>query len=227
MLLRSTTASSCCCCFCSSFSDPPMGNPIVKTLIWSGTGVLGMPGYYSSCSINPALKTTLKLSEASDPSSNDFGFVDIDMETNTQELGSHCNGSGPAVVDSNGSEIELELQASSTQKAFNEPTLESLGLKKPELHSLILDFTPVNFVDTVCIKILKNIFRDFREIEVDVFLVGCHASVIDQLEKGNFFSQTITKHHLFASVHNAITYVTRGKGQNMPQPVTTYSSTKL
>nr|XP_048713467.1 solute carrier family 26 member 6 isoform X2 [Caretta caretta] len=172
-------------------------------------------------------KTTLKLSEASDPSSNDFGFVDIDMETNTQELGSHCNGSGPAVVDSNGSERELELQASSTQKAFNEPTLESLGLKKPELHSLILDFTPVNFVDTVCIKILKNIFRDFREIEVDVFLVGCHASVIDQLEKGDFFSQTITKHHLFASVHDAITYVTRGKGQNMPQPVTTYSSTKL
>ncbi|XP_074813781.1 solute carrier family 26 member 6 isoform X4 [Natator depressus] len=144
-----------------------------------------------------------------------------------KELGSHCNGSGPAVVDSNGSEIELELQASSTQKAFNEPTLESLGLKKPDLHSLILDFTPVNFVDTVCIKILKNIFRDFREIEVDVFLVGCHASVIDQLEKGNFFSQTITKHHLFASVHDAITYVTRGKGQNMPQPVTTYSSTKL
>uniref|UniRef100_A0A8C0GGJ4 Solute carrier family 26 member 6 n=1 Tax=Chelonoidis abingdonii TaxID=106734 RepID=A0A8C0GGJ4_CHEAB len=141
-----------------------------------------------------------------------------------QELGSDCNGSGPAVVDSNGSTIELEPQASSTPKAFNEPTLESLGLKKPDLHSLILDFTPVNFVDTVCIKILKNIFRDFQEIEVDVFLVGCHASVIDQLEKGNFFSQTITKHHLFASVHDAITYVTRGQGQSMPQPVTVSTS---
>uniref|UniRef100_A0A452ITA4 STAS domain-containing protein n=1 Tax=Gopherus agassizii TaxID=38772 RepID=A0A452ITA4_9SAUR len=133
-----------------------------------------------------------------------------------QELGSDCNGSGPAVADSSGSMIELEPQASSTPKA----TLESLGLKKPDLHSLILDFTPVNFVDTVCIKILKNIFRDFQEIEVDVFLVGCHASVIDQLEKGNFFSQTITKHHLFASVHDAITYVTRGQGQSMPKPVT-------
>ncbi|XP_026505993.1 solute carrier family 26 member 6 [Terrapene carolina triunguis] len=172
-------------------------------------------------------KTNSKLSEASDPSSDDLGFVDIDMETNMQELGSDCNGSGPAVVDSNGSTIELEPQASSTPKAFNEPTLESLGLKKPDLHSLILDFTPINFVDTVCIKILKNIFRDFQEIEVDVFLVGCHASVIDQLEKGNFFSQTITKHHLFASVHDAITYVTREQGQSMPQPVTTYSSTKL
>uniref|UniRef100_A0A674J1Q8 Solute carrier family 26 member 6 n=1 Tax=Terrapene triunguis TaxID=2587831 RepID=A0A674J1Q8_9SAUR len=98
-----------------------------------------------------------------------------------EELGSDCNGSGPAVVDSNGSTIELEPQASSTPKAFNEPTLESLGLKKPDLHSLILDFTPINFVDTVCIKILKNIFRDFQEIEVDVFLVGCHGKEASKL----------------------------------------------
>uniref|UniRef100_K7G6T9 Solute carrier family 26 member 6 n=1 Tax=Pelodiscus sinensis TaxID=13735 RepID=K7G6T9_PELSI len=146
--------------------------------------------------------------------------VHVEMETKTQEPGSDCNGSGPAVVDSNGSRTELEPQASGTQKAFNEPTLESLGLKKPDLHSLILDFTSVNFVDTVCIKILKNIFRDFRELEVDVFLAGCHVSIIDQLEKGNFFSQTITKHHLFASVHDAIAYVTRGQGQSMPRPVT-------
>uniref|UniRef100_A0A674J1K2 Solute carrier family 26 member 6 n=1 Tax=Terrapene triunguis TaxID=2587831 RepID=A0A674J1K2_9SAUR len=75
----------------------------------------------------------------------------------------------------------LEPQASSTPKAFNEPTLESLGLKKPDLHSLILDFTPINFVDTVCIKILKNIFRDFQEIEVDVFLVGCHGKEASKL----------------------------------------------
>ncbi|XP_067400355.1 solute carrier family 26 member 6 isoform X2 [Emydura macquarii macquarii] len=172
-------------------------------------------------------KTTPELSEASDPGSADLGFVDIDIETRTQEPGSNCNGSGPAVLDSDGSIIELEPQPSSTPKASHEPTLESLGLKKPNFHSLILDFTPVNFVDTVCIKILKNIFRDFQEIEVDVFLVGCQGSVIEQLEKGNFFSQTITKHHLFASVHDAITYVTRGQGQSMPQPGTPYSSTKL
>ncbi|XP_075794951.1 solute carrier family 26 member 6 isoform X2 [Pelodiscus sinensis] len=172
-------------------------------------------------------EATPELSEASDPCSADLGFVDVEMETKTQEPGSDCNGSGPAVVDSNGSRTELEPQASGTQKTFNEPTLESLGLKKPDLHSLILDFTSVNFVDTVCIKILKNIFRDFRELEVDVFLAGCHVSIIDQLEKGNFFNQTITKHHLFASVHDAIAYVTRGQGQSMPRPVTLDSSTKL
>ncbi|EMP29192.1 Microtubule-actin cross-linking factor 1, isoforms 1/2/3/5 [Chelonia mydas] len=33
-----------------SVSDPRTGNQIVKTLVWSGTGVLAMPGYHSSCS---------------------------------------------------------------------------------------------------------------------------------------------------------------------------------
>uniref|UniRef100_A0A8D0GGE1 Solute carrier family 26 member 6 n=1 Tax=Sphenodon punctatus TaxID=8508 RepID=A0A8D0GGE1_SPHPU len=103
----------------------------------------------------------------------------------------------------------------SPHKACGEPTLESLGLPKPSVHSVILDFTPVNFVDTVSIKILKNIFRDFREIEVDIFLVGCHDSVITQLEKGNFFSQTLTKHQLFASVHDAVTYITRERGESL------------
>ncbi|XP_074860987.1 solute carrier family 26 member 6 [Carettochelys insculpta] len=172
-------------------------------------------------------KMSSKLPEASVPSSNDLGFIDTDMETETQEPRSDFSESGPEEVASNATMAELEPEVSDAPKAFKEPTLESLGLKKPDLHSLILDFSSVNFVDTVCINILKNIFRDFREIEVDVFFAGCHASVVDQLEKGNFFSQTITKHHLFASVHDAVTYVTRRQGQSMPQAVTLYSSTKL
>nr|XP_013798834.1 PREDICTED: solute carrier family 26 member 6 [Apteryx mantelli mantelli] len=111
-----------------------------------------------------------------------------------------CNGPGIAVID-----LGQEAAEGSTPA---EPTLRSLGLPVPDFHTVILDFSPVNFVDTVSIKILKNIFRDFREIEVDVFIAGCPVSVIAQLERGNFFSQTITKHHFFASVHDAVVHVT-------------------
>ncbi|XP_068762877.1 solute carrier family 26 member 6 isoform X1 [Struthio camelus] len=110
------------------------------------------------------------------------------------------NGPGIAVI-----ELSRDAAEGSTPA---EPTLRSLGLPVPDFHTVILDFSPVNFMDTVSIKILKNIFRDFREIEVDVFIAGCPASVITQLEKGNFFSQTITKHHFFASVHDAVVHVT-------------------
>ncbi|XP_064375038.1 solute carrier family 26 member 6 [Dromaius novaehollandiae] len=111
-----------------------------------------------------------------------------------------CNGPGITVIELSQGAAEGSVPA--------EPTLRSLGLPVPDFHTVILDFSPVNFVDTVSIKILKNIFRDFREIEVDVLIAGCPASVIAQLERGNLFSQTITKHHFFASVHDAVVHVT-------------------
>lgn len=50
--------------------------------------------------------------------------------------------------------IELDAGESS---APSEPTLQSLGLPKPSFYAVILDFSPISFVDTVAIKILKNV----------------------------------------------------------------------
>ncbi|XP_075687857.1 solute carrier family 26 member 6 isoform X2 [Rhinoderma darwinii] len=94
-------------------------------------------------------------------------------------------------------------------EVVEETTLRSLGSNTCPFHSLILDLSTVNFVDTVSIKILKNIFRDFQEIDVTVYLVGCHENILEQLEHGNFFSKTITKHQLFCSIHDAVTYISR------------------
>ncbi|NXD22211.1 S26A6 protein, partial [Spelaeornis formosus] len=113
------------------------------------------------------------------------------------------DGPGPAV-------IELSEGESS---APSEPTLHSLGLPQPNFYAVILDFSPVSFVDTVSIKILKNIFRDFHEIEVDVFIASCPVSVLAQLERGNFFSSAITKHSFFPSVHDAVVHISSQRHQ--------------
>ncbi|NWI07047.1 S26A6 protein, partial [Tichodroma muraria] len=106
----------------------------------------------------------------------------------------------------------IELNAGQSS-ASSEPTLHSLGLPQPSFYAVILDFSPVSFVDTVSIKILKNIFRDFHEIEVDVFIASCPVSVLAQLERGNFFSSAITKHSFFPSVHDAVVHVSRERHQ--------------
>ncbi|NXP72995.1 S26A6 protein, partial [Ramphastos sulfuratus] len=116
-----------------------------------------------------------------------------------QDMQDGQNGPGVAV-------IEL---SSTEDSSPPEPTLRSLGLPQPDFHAVILDFSPVGFVDTVSIKILKNIFRDFHDIEVDVFIAGCSVPVLAQLERGNFFSSTITKHCFFPSVHDAVVHSTR------------------
>ncbi|XP_020018281.1 solute carrier family 26 member 6 isoform X2 [Castor canadensis] len=117
---------------------------------------------------------------------------------------------------------ELEDTATSGQKDANAPnvlTLRSLGLPQPDFHSLILDLGTLSFVDTVCIKNLKNIFRDFREIEVEVYIAACHSPVIAQLEAGHFFDDSITKQHLFASVHDAVTFALQHSGSASITPV--------
>ncbi|NXL27009.1 S26A6 protein, partial [Glaucidium brasilianum] len=113
------------------------------------------------------------------------------------------NGPGVAVIELSGAEGGTPP----------EPTLQTLGLPQPGFHAIILDFSPVSFMDTVSIKILKNIFRDFHEIEVDVFIAGCPVPVLAQLERGNFFSSAITKHCFFPSVHDAVVHISGERRQ--------------
>ncbi|XP_011231659.2 solute carrier family 26 member 6 isoform X2 [Ailuropoda melanoleuca] len=122
---------------------------------------------------------------------------------------------------------ELEDTAASGQedvKAPNGSTLKALGLPQPHFHSLVLDLGALSFVDTVCIKNLKNIFRDFREIEVEVYMAACHTPVVAQLEAGNFFDASISKQHLFASVHDAVLFALQHPRSGPASPV---SMTKL
>uniref|UniRef100_A0A8C6V827 Solute carrier family 26 member 6 n=1 Tax=Naja naja TaxID=35670 RepID=A0A8C6V827_NAJNA len=130
---------------------------------------------------------------------------------------------GIAGTESNGNVMAWNPPSYHQPQSCGKPSLNGLGLEKPSIHSLILDFSSVTFVDTVSVKTLKNIFKDFQEIEVDVFLAGCHGTVITQLERGNFFNETITKSHLFASVHDAITYIARNQEKSMPHTDTVSS----
>ncbi|XP_041654437.1 solute carrier family 26 member 6-like isoform X1 [Cheilinus undulatus] len=74
-------------------------------------------------------------------------------------------------------------------------------------HSIILDISTTGFVDTVTVKTLKNIFRDFGEIGIDIYLAGCQACVVEQLETAGFFSDSIPKSRLFVTVHDAVLHI--------------------
>ncbi|XP_036386702.1 solute carrier family 26 member 6, like [Megalops cyprinoides] len=91
-------------------------------------------------------------------------------------------------------------------------SLGSLGKWTWDIHSIILDLSTANFIDTVAIKTIRNIFQDFGEIDVDVYIAGCQASVVEQLERGDFFSSSITKGRLFASIHDAVLHCLSHRG---------------
>uniref|UniRef100_A0A2K6FBN9 Solute carrier family 26 member 6 n=1 Tax=Propithecus coquereli TaxID=379532 RepID=A0A2K6FBN9_PROCO len=133
--------------------------------------------------------------------------VSVNVNTSLEDIKSNDVEDSKARQVSPGD--KLEDTAASGQEDAKAPyvsTLKALGLPQPDFHSLILDLGTLSFVDTVCLKSLKNIFRDFREIEVEVYMAACHSPVVTQLEAGHFFDASITKKHLFASVHDAVTF---------------------
>uniref|UniRef100_A0A3Q0S3X2 Solute carrier family 26 member 6 n=1 Tax=Amphilophus citrinellus TaxID=61819 RepID=A0A3Q0S3X2_AMPCI len=84
---------------------------------------------------------------------------------------------------------------------------------KSGTHSIILDISTTSFVDTVTVKTLKNIFRDFGEADLDIYLAGCQACVVEQLEAADFFSVSVPKSRLFVTVHDAVLYILKKRGQ--------------
>ncbi|KFQ23089.1 Prestin, partial [Mesitornis unicolor] len=75
---------------------------------------------------------------------------------------------------------------------------------KTNIHSLILDFTPVNFVDSVGAKTLKSIIKEYKEVGVCVCIASCSGPVVNELTRLKFFDSAVTRALLFHSVHDAV-----------------------
>ncbi|VTJ80720.1 Hypothetical predicted protein [Marmota monax] len=150
--------------------------------------------------------------------------VSINVNTNLEDTKSNDVESSKTKAMPENELEEIVASGQEDAKAIAVPTLKALGLPQPDFHSLILDLGALSFVDTVCIKNLKNIFRDFREIEVDVYIAACHSPVVTQLEAGQFFDASITKRHLFVSVHDAVTFALQ---HSKSGPISPILATKL
>ncbi|CAL9702817.1 unnamed protein product [Knipowitschia caucasica] len=70
--------------------------------------------------------------------------------------------------------------------------------------AIVLDLSPVNFLDTVGVKTLKNIKKDYGDIGIEVVLTGCQGGVLHNLETGGFFNEKVTKCCVFSSIHDAV-----------------------
>ncbi|XP_058498531.1 solute carrier family 26 member 6 [Solea solea] len=89
----------------------------------------------------------------------------------------------------------------------NIAVIEMNAERSPSLpRAIILDLSPVNFLDTVGVKALKSIHKDYGETGIEVILAGCQTSVVDDLQTGGFFHDDVTKYCLFSTVHDAVLY---------------------
>ncbi|KAM9373577.1 sulfate transporter-like [Phaethornis superciliosus] len=78
-------------------------------------------------------------------------------------------------------------------------------------HTIVIDCCAVQFLDTAGIRTLKEVCKDYREIDIQVLLAQCNPSVRSSLIRGEFFKEG-EDHLLFHSVHQAVDFALGVKG---------------
>ncbi|XP_070280768.1 chloride anion exchanger [Myotis yumanensis] len=83
----------------------------------------------------------------------------------------------------------------------------NIAVPKIELHSLILDFSAVSFLDVSSMRGLKSILQDFIRIKVDVYIVGADDDFIEKLARCEFFDDEVKDSIFFLTIHDAVLHI--------------------
>lgn len=75
------------------------------------------------------------------------------------------------------------------------------------IHSLVLDFSVVSFLDISALKGLKAAIKEFIRINVDVYIVGCDPYIIEKLRNCKFFDDEIKTSIFFLTIHDAMLFI--------------------
>ncbi|XP_012380851.1 chloride anion exchanger isoform X2 [Dasypus novemcinctus] len=83
----------------------------------------------------------------------------------------------------------------------------NIVVPKISLHSLILDFSAVSFLDVSSMRGLKTILQEFIRIKVDVYIVGTDDDFIEKLARCEFFDDEVKDSIFFLTIHDAVLHI--------------------
>ncbi|MCJ8742956.1 hypothetical protein PDJAM_G00088220 [Pangasius djambal] len=72
------------------------------------------------------------------------------------------------------------------------------------VHTIILDLSSVNFMDSVGAKAIKSVIKEFAAINVKIMLAGCSRTLLSDLRTLQFFSGPVTLDIVFPTIHDAV-----------------------
>lgn len=83
-----------------------------------------------------------------------------------------------------------------------------IGLVKKELdfHTIVLDCSAIPFIDSAGMATFKGLVGEYKQIGVSILLACCSTSVVDTLQKAQFFGKNDKDMSslLFHTVHGAV-----------------------
>ena len=99
-------------------------------------------------------------------------------------------------------------QAKANGDKNNGEVVIGLVQKELEFHTIVLDCSAIPFIDSTGMATFKALVKEYKDIGVSILLASCNTSVIDTLQKGQFFGENDKDMNslLFHTVHTAVLY---------------------
>ncbi|XP_073676593.1 sulfate transporter [Garra rufa] len=108
-----------------------------------------------------------------------------------------------------------QKQGEDDQKQEMDVSTNVYLLQHNSVHTLVLDCSPVLFLDTAGVNALKEVCKDYKELGINVLLAQCNSSVIASLRRGGYYDpKKETKEIQFHTLSDAISYAQSLKSQN-------------
>uniref|UniRef100_A0A4W5QXZ0 Solute carrier family 26 member 3 n=1 Tax=Hucho hucho TaxID=62062 RepID=A0A4W5QXZ0_9TELE len=82
-----------------------------------------------------------------------------------------------------------------------------IQVPRVDVHSLILDFSAVSFLDISALKGLKAALKELIRVEVEVYIVACDAYILEKLHSCKFFDDEVKSSMFFLTLHDAMLHI--------------------
>uniref|UniRef100_A0A8C1DV69 Solute carrier family 26 member 3 n=2 Tax=Cyprinus carpio TaxID=7962 RepID=A0A8C1DV69_CYPCA len=102
---------------------------------------------------------------------------------------------------------ELEISDRGLEVNWNTELPANISVPPVNIHSLVLDFSAVSFLDISALKGLKATLKEFLRIEVDVYIVSCDVYIMEKLHQCSFFDDEIKTSIFYPTLHDAMLHI--------------------
>ncbi|XP_065521940.1 chloride anion exchanger [Lathamus discolor] len=83
----------------------------------------------------------------------------------------------------------------------------SITVPRVDIHSIILDFSSVSFLDFSAMRVLQKTLREFVRINIDIYIAAAHEGLLEKLERCAFFDEEIKPSMFFLTIHDAVLHI--------------------
>ncbi|XP_036375589.1 chloride anion exchanger-like [Megalops cyprinoides] len=95
-----------------------------------------------------------------------------------------------------------------------------IRVPKIDVHSIILDFSAVSFLDISALKGLRVALKEFIRVDVEVYIVACDSHIFKKLHSCKFFDSEIKTSIFFLTLHDAVLHILE-KHPTLPEATST------